>query len=92
MYVEVATQTKRVDERVVDLNDLKDVALSQTSNLNERSIEMEQKIENLNECSIEIDKKMQDYNSQHGDLITNLGELGDKQAADISALCGNVEM
>ena len=52
--IEVATQTKRVDERVVDLNTLKDVALGQTSNLNERSIEIEQKIANLSERSIEI--------------------------------------
>ena len=44
LYLEVATQTKRVDERVVDLNALKDIALSQTNNLNDRSIEIEQKL------------------------------------------------
>ena len=90
--IEVATQTKRVDERVVDLNTLKDVALGQTSNLNERSIEIEQKIANLNERSIEIERKMVDYNTQHDDLITNFGEFGEKQTADISALRTNIEM
>ena len=44
LYTEVATQTKRVDERVVDLNLLKDIALSQTSSLNDRSLEIEQKL------------------------------------------------
>ena len=71
---------------------MKDVALGQTANLNERSIEIEQKIENLNERSIEIEKKMHDYHSQHSDLITNLGEFGDKQTADISALRANIEI
>ena len=89
---ELTTQTKRVDDCVRDLNELKDVALGQTSNLNARSIEIEQKIESLNDRSIVIKKKMQDYSTQHSDLITNLGEFGKKQTADISALRANIEM
>ena len=42
LYLEVATQTQSVNERVVDLNTLKGVALSQMANLNGRSREIEQ--------------------------------------------------
>ena len=41
---EVKTQTERINERVVELNDLKEIALKQTSNLNDRSIEIEAKL------------------------------------------------
>ena len=85
LFTEVATQTKRVDERVVDLNVLKDIALSQTSNLNDRSLEIEQKL-------LAIEKKFIVADVQHSDLITNLGEFGEKQNTCLSALRANIEM
>ena len=85
LYLEVATQTKRVDERVVDLNALKDIALSQTSNLNDRSIEIEQKL-------LTIERKFTEADVQHADLLTNLGEFGEKQTTGLSALRANIEM
>ena len=78
MMVELAMETKRVDERVVDLNQLKDVVLGQTANLNERSVE--------------IERKMAENVTQHSDVITNLGEFGDKQTSDIAGLRANIEM
>ena len=85
LYAEVATQTKRVDERVVDLNLLKDIALSQTSNPNDRSLEIEQKL-------LAIENKFIEADVQHSDLITNLGEFGEKQTSGLSALRANIEM
>ena len=40
IIAEVKTQTERINERVVELNELKRIALEQTSNLNDRSIEI----------------------------------------------------
>ena len=85
LFTEVATQTKRVDERVVDLNLLKDIALSQTSNLNDRSLEIEQKL-------LAIEKKFIEADVQHSDLITNLGEFGEKQTTALSALRANIDL
>ena len=79
MCLEIATQTERINERVVELNVLKEVALNQTADLNRRSIEIEQKL-------LDIEKKLIQADTKHGDLITNLGEIGDKQTSDLSAL------
>ena len=78
IITEVKTQTARIDERVAELNDLKEIALKQTSNLNERSVEIEAKL-------VEIEQKLTEADAKHGDLITNLGEFGEKQTSDISA-------
>ena len=75
---EVKTQTERINERVVELNELKEIALKQTANLNDRSVEIEAKL-------IEIEQKLVEADTKHGDLITNLGEFGEKQTSDISA-------
>ena len=69
IITEVKTQTERIDERVTELNDLKRIALEQTSNLNERSVETEAKL-------VEIEQKLTEADAKHGDLITNLGEFG----------------
>ena len=78
IILEIKTQTERINERVVELNDLKKVALDQTANLNDRSIEIEAKL-------VEIEQKLTEADTKHGDLITNLGEFGDKQTSDLSA-------
>ena len=70
LYLEIATQTQRINERVVELNTLKEVALNQTADLNRRSIEIEQKF-------LDIEKKLIDADTKHGDLITNFVEFGE---------------
>ena len=52
--------------------------MEQTSNLNDRSIEIEAKL-------VEIEQKLTEADTKHGDLITNLVEFGDKQTSDLSA-------
>ena len=75
---EVKTQTERINERVVEFNDLKRVVLEQISNFKDRSIEIEAKL-------VEIEQKLTEADTRQGDLITNLGEFGDKQTSDLSA-------
>ena len=78
IILEVQTQTDRINERVKELNELKKVALDQTAHLNDRSIEIEAKL-------VEIEQKLTEADTKHGDLITNLGEFGDKQTSDLAA-------
>ena len=72
IIIEVQTQTTRIDDRVREINLLKDAVFAQIKNLNERSIGME--------------KQVLESVIGQGDLITNLNDFGEKQTADIAAL------
>ena len=83
MYLEIAAQTDRMNERVVELNDLKQVALNQTADLNRRSIEIEQKLVDI----AEVDGGRHEPRRPHHEpwrvrRQVDLGSLGSPRSID----------